>query len=321
MAWTRFSRGLAAMLAIGFAAGCVTFRPPNDDIPPRPATAIFPSLPATPALQVLVLGDWGTGGPGQREVAGAIALTHGASPPDLVLTVGDNFYPHGVAGLGDPLWESVFGSVYTGSFWDQLVFFPTLGNHDYEGNPGAQVGYTELDPRWEMPDFEYAFRRSLSSGDSVLFLALDTNPLDEDQEEGAVQLAWADSILDASRDAWVVAYGHHPLASGGRHEASGSLEDALYPLLGGRTAIYLAGHNHSTELLELDAGILQGVCGAGGGLDNPYRVGVTPQTLSAFTNGGWCFLKIWPDLLAVELYDRGGGLQFRRLVPKEEEGG
>ena len=320
MAWTRFSRGLAAALAIGFAAGCISTRPPNDDIPPRPAPAIFPSLPATPALQVLVLGDWGTGGAGQREVAAAIALTHGASPPDLVLTVGDNFYPHGVAGLGDPLWESVFSSVYTGPFWDRLVFFPTLGNHDMRGIRGPRSASRIWIRGGRCPISSTPSERPLSSGDSVLFLALDTYPLDEGREEGALQLAWADSILDASRDAWVVAYGHHPFASGGRHGTSDSVEDALYPLLEGRTSIYLAGHNHSIELLELDGGILHGVCGAGGGLDNPYRVGVTPHTLSAFTNGGWCLLKIWPDLLAVELFDRGGGLQFRHIVRKEEGG-
>jgi hypothetical protein len=149
-------------------AGCFGIRPPNDDIPPRPTPAIFPSLPQTPSLQVLVLGDWGTGG---------------------------------------------------------------------------------------------------------------------------------------------------------RHEVGESLEEYLLPLLQGRADLYLAGHNHSVELLELPGGVLHAVCGAGGGLDNPYRVEVTAATLSAFTNGGWCLLKIWPELLAVELYDRGGGLQYRHLVRKEGGGG
>ena len=310
----------SALVALA-VAGCFGIQPPNDDIPPRPTPAIFPSLPQTASLQVLVLGDWGTGGSGQREVAESIARTHTTSSPDLVLTVGDNFYPHGVEGLGDPLWKSVFGSMYTGPFWDSLVFFPTLGNHDYEGNPEAQVAYSNLDPRWEMPGFHYAFGRSLPGGGSALFLALDTEPWEEGWESGETQLAWADSVLDASPDSWIVVYGHHPLATGGRHGVSESLEESLLPLLEGRADLYLAGHNHSTELLELPGGVLHAVCGAGGGLDNPYRVEVTPATLSAFTNGGWCLLKIWPEVLAVELYDRGGGLQYRHLVRKEGPGG
>jgi hypothetical protein len=84
--------------------------------------------------------------------------------------------------------------------------------------------------------------------------------------------------------------------------------------------LYLAGHNHSTELLQAPGGILQGVCGGGAGLDNAYRVEVIPETLSAFSNGGWCFLHIWADELAVELYNRVGTLRYRHLLTHTDEG-
>lgn len=302
------------VIVVLILSGCLGRRPPNDDIPPRPTSANFPALPADPGLRVLVLGDMGTGKEGQQEVADAIAATHAQAPPDFVLTVGDNFYPAGVQGPGDPLWKSHFESVYQGPFWEGLVFYPSLGNHDYHGRPEAQIEYSRLSSRWHLPDRYHAFRHPLPGRGSATFLALDTNPAADGGDTWEAQRIWADSILTEEAGSWLIAYGHHPLLSGGWHGPDQSLRKALLPLFTGRVPLYLAGHNHTTELLATGAGTLQAVCGGGGGLDNPYRVEALPGTLAAFTNGGWCFLHIWPEVLAVELYDRGGGLQFRHLV-------
>ncbi len=305
---------LTTMVLALLSAGCHFRRPPNDHIPPRPSPANFPSLPSAPSLQVLVLGDWGTGAEGQREVAEAIAEAHGGSPPDFVLTVGDNFYPAGVTGPGDPIWRSHFETMYVGPFWDGLVFYPTLGNHDYQGRPEGQIHYSEISPRWEMPEPYHAFEGPLPGGGSVLFVALDTEPIATGSRESQLQWEWADSVLENSSGDWTVVYGHHPVATGGWHKADKTVKEALLPLLQDRATLYLSGHNHSTELLETEVGTLQGVCGGGGGLDNPYRVKPVPGTLAAFTNGGWCYLRVWPEALVVDLYDRGGGLQLRHLI-------
>ena len=92
-----------------------------------------------PSLGVLVFGDWGTGGPGQRKMSRSMEEAHGDDPPAMVLTVGDNFYPDGVWDVDDPLLLRVFERVYRGPFWDSLPFYPTLGNHDRFGDPGAQI--------------------------------------------------------------------------------------------------------------------------------------------------------------------------------------
>jgi hypothetical protein len=305
---------LAALAAVIFLTDCIGRRPPNDDIPSRPPSANFPDLPQGPALQVLVLGDWGTGEEGQKEVADAMAEAHANSPPDFVITVGDNFYPEGVERHHDPLWESHFESVYRGPFWDGLVFYPTLGNHDHYGRPEAQIRYSELSPKWEMDNRYYALERGLPGGGAVLFLAMDTNPFAKGDRESSLQWTWADSLLRTSSADWKVAYGHHPFATGGWHSPDDRVREALLPLFDGRAELYLAGHNHTTELIETEVTTLQAVCGGGGGLDNPYRVDTIPGTIAAFTNGGWCFLRLWPRALAVDLYDREGGLQFRHLI-------
>jgi hypothetical protein len=268
-----------------------------------------------------VLGDFGTGDKGQEETSRAIAETHASAPPDLVLTVGDNFYPHGVESVDDPLWRTVFEEVYSGEFWGDKVFFPALGNHDVEGNERAQIDYSKRSPRWTMPGNYYTFRRALPSGDTVRFLALDTNLLDKGGNRAESQLKWIDSVLEASRDRWVISYGHHPMESGGWHPPSRRVRDYLLPRFQGRVSLFLAGHNHSTELLRTPGDVLQGVCGGGAGRDNAYRVATTPLTVSAFSNGGWCFLHIWPDTLAIEGYDRVGTLRFRHLIARPEAGG
>ena len=314
MARTASIPPLMLLVAIPFLTGCFLRDPPNDLIPPRPPPESFAPLPSGPSLQVLVLGDWGTGKQGQKSLAETIAEIHGESPPDFVLTVGDNFYPDGVTGPGDPIWETHFETVYDGPFWEQLVFFAALGNHDHQGRPIGQIEYSTISPRWEMPEPYYAFEREIPGGGSALFLNLDTDPIKNRDPTSLTQLEWADSILESASANWIVLAGHHPVASGGWHRAEGPVKTALLPLLGGRADLYLAGHNHTTELLETEAGTLQAVCGGGAGLDNAVRVKRVTGTLAAFTNGGWCYLRLWPDALVVDLYDRGGGLQFRHMI-------
>ena len=314
----RWSFPCATLLLLLGLSSCLYRKPLTDDALTAKPPPNLPLLPVEPALRVLVLGDFGTGREGQAEVARAIAETHASAPPHFVLTVGDNFYPQGVESVLDPLWNRVFEEVYTGDFWESLVFFPALGNHDVDGNERAQVDYSSRSPRWSLPGNYYTFRRALPSGDTVRFLAVDTNLLNRGGTRADSQLRWMDSVLEESGDAWVIVYGHHPMVSGGWHPPSRRVRDLLSPRLEGRASLYLAGHNHSTELLMISEGLFQGVCGGGAGRDNAYRVGTTPLTLSAFSNGGWCFLHIWPDALAIEGYNRAGTLRFRHLISRPE---
>lgn len=315
--------GLSAVLTVAFAAsilnGCVGIRPPNDDIPPRPPPANFPALPDGPSLDILVIGDWGTGGLGQREVARAIAKTHSASPPAFVLTVGDNFYPSGVSGPNDPIWKTHFERVYAGPFWEDLVFHPTFGNHDHDGQLEGQIQHSEVSDRWHFPSSFYSQKKDIPGGGTVLLMALDTSPISKGPRYAQDQVVWADSIFSTTESDWAVVFGHHPVASGGRHRIDKYILRSVLPLLEGNADLYLAGHNHSLEFIVSALGTPQAVCGGGGGTDNPYNVRKVKGSQASFTNGGWCYLKVWKETLAVELYDRGGGLQYRHLIPNRED--
>ena len=308
---------IAALMLPFFLGSCFLQHPISKSFPEPPPPESLPVVPDGPSLNVLVLGDWGTGGDGQRELAVNMAATHAADPPAFILTVGDNIYPDGVADVDDPLWESHFESVYAGPFWEAMPFQAVLGNHDHYGNPDAQVEYSDLSERWNMPARYYAFEESVPGGGSALFLALDTQPFfKEDSVETRVQQQWADSVLNASGAEWTVVAGHHPAVTGGWHKSNTDIQAAIWPVIMGRSHVYVSGHNHSTEFLTTAIGTPQAVCGGGGGTDNAYRVGTTEGSLDHFTNGGWCFLRIWPDLMAVDLHDREGGVQFRYLIER-----
>jgi acid phosphatase len=309
-----FSALMTLALATSLSIGCVGMRPPNDDIPPTPSPANFPALPDGPSLNILVIGDWGTGGLGQREVARAIAKTHEDSPPAFVLTVGDNIYPSGVSGPYDPMWTVIFERVYAGPFWEDLIFYPTFGNHDHEGDLDGQIQYSEVSDRWHFPNHHYSFEKDTPGGATVLFLAFDTDPMLDGPRAAEEQVIWADSVFARTDRDWTVVFGHHPVASGGWHRPSNNVIRSVLPLLEVEADLYLAGHNHSTEFIVTAVGTPQAVCGGGAGTDNAYDLRPVKGTLASFTNGGWCYLRLWKEALVVELYDRGGGLQYRHLI-------
>jgi hypothetical protein len=309
-----------AFALLVFLSGCLYRVPGFDEATVIPPQKDAPPLPEGPALRALVLGDWGTGGPGQQDLARAIEWIHGQAPPDLVLTVGDNFYPHGVRSLYDPLFEQIFERVYRGPFWDPLTFFPTLGNHDYDGSVHDQIQYTERNPRWILPAQFYTFLKPLPSGQSVRFLALDSRNIRSRGSRTARQLEWVDSVLAASDDRWIVTYGHHPMATVGLHPPNKAMLERLAPRLEGRAQVYLSGNNHSTELLPISGNLLQVVCGGGGGRDNPYPLRNPEEAITAFTHGGWCFLHLYEDEMVIDLYNRVGELHYRHVVPHPSKG-
>ena len=252
-------------------------------------------------------------------MARAIAKTHLESPPAFVLTVGDNIYPSGVSGPNDPFWKSHFERVYAGPFWEDLVFYPSFGNHDHEGLAEGQIQHSDVSERWHFPSPHYFMNKEITGGGTVLFMALDTDPITKGPRAAQEQVLWADSVFFWNDRDWTVVFGHHPVASGGWHRPNKNIMRSVLPLLEGNADLYLAGHNHVLEFIVSALGTPQAVCGGGGGTDNPYNVRPVEGTLASFTNGGWCYLRLWKETLAVELYDRSGGLQYRHLIRKRED--
>lgn len=196
----------------------------------------------------IFFGDSGTGEAAQQLVAQAIKKHCEKNPGacSFVLLLGDNFYPSGVQNVEDPKWTTHFVRPY-GKLG--LVFFPVLGNHDYQGNPQAQVDYSKKFENnnarwiWRMPNRYYTFKE----GD-VEFFALDTNSFNKQQKK------WLIEKLAASTARWKVVYGHHPVfSSGSKHGDSPQLTRELFPILKDyQVDYYLAGHDHHLEWRRKD---------------------------------------------------------------------
>lgn len=208
----------------------------------------------------LVLGDWGRNGHfHQRTVAKWMDIAAAQADAEFVATTGDNFYSNGIASINDPYWRSSFEDVYTGPnlFID---WYATLGNHDYRGNWQAQIDYSDISRRWQMPAPYYAKTVDVSDNTSALLLFVDTSPLNPAYEsekkyaaamaqDGDAQLAWIHKQLSESKAEWKIVIGHHPLySSGKRYGKTSGIRNVIEPVLEQYgVQAYFAGHEHDLQ--------------------------------------------------------------------------
>lgn len=232
------------------------------------ATALAVATPAraqAAPLAFLALGDWGReGGRSQSAVAQAMAQAAHEASSQFVLSVGDNFYPGGVTSWRDPQWRTSFEEVYAAASL-QTPWYAALGNHDYRGEPEAQLDYGRLVAgRWRMPDRHYVVEAARDA-DLEIFV-LDTTPLVADYGEALLrlchghaatpdpgqQLQWFSSRLARSRATWKVVVGHHPIHSGGHHGGEPALARTIEPLLQAHgVQAYVYGHDHALQHIQV----------------------------------------------------------------------
>lgn len=223
-------------------------------------------------LDLLALGDFGSGDKNQRAVAEAMTLYARAlgKPTDGILMLGDNFYGKMPGGVTSPRWQTGFSDLYPkkdfpGKCW------AVLGNHDYSDTPGnelVQLGYAasrERGTRWTMPGKYY--RVDLPTlNPLVTFLMIDTNNRDLTPAEQANQRKWLEAQLASRRALFTVVVGHHPLYSNGNHGDTKRLISDLGPLFEkSGVHLYLCGHDHDMQHLELKDLRTSFVISGGGG--------------------------------------------------------
>lgn len=271
-------------------------------------------LPVNGKPRVAVIGDFGYSGKrsGADAVARAVLAAHRESPFDFGLTVGDNFYPRGVASTGDSLWKKEFHDRYDAL---GIRFFAILGNHDYMSNPQAQVDYTQKpgNKTWQMPHRYYTF-----SAGPVQFFALDT-------DEGTIglfgskpwsdeQLGWLKSQLARHAGAkWKVVYGHHPIYSDGHHGDTKRLIERLLPVLQEHHVdAYIAGHDHDMQHFERD-GIQFFIAGGSG---QETRKVKRKRAVFARAAHGFMIIEASTDELSLRLIGTGGETVHSKILKK-----
>jgi 3',5'-cyclic AMP phosphodiesterase CpdA len=222
------------------------------------------------ALRFIAFGDWGRNGEyRQKEVAAMLGKVAKDFKPSFIVSTGDNIYPSGVRSVQDHNWIASFEDIYTAHSL-QTDWYVVLGNHDYKGNVQAEVDYTNIDRRWNMPA-RYYYKKIAINDDStqvVLLVFLDTTPLigqyysSADHSENvrsqdtAAQRKWLETVLgDRSPSIkWRFVFGHHPLYTGGGRINSPDtkqLNDLLRPIFDKyHVDGYICGHEHSLQYMK-----------------------------------------------------------------------
>lgn len=272
------------------------------------------------ALHMLAIGDFGTTGKDQAAVARAMREFRTRSQIDLhsLLLLGDNVYGRVPEGLSadSPHWQKVFEDVYPAVDFD-CPCYAVLGNHDYGDNPRgaqAQLDYAKKPgTRWRMPAKWY--RVDVGGPPAWLtILALDSNqsPQHLTAAEREAQLDWLTAQLASDRGTFTLVIAHHPVYSNGKHGDTDSLIRDWAPLFQQhKVHVYLAGHDHDLQHLEMADQFTSFVISGGGGArtrglrtqDRPIPFGRDAY--------GFTHLQVLPDALACSHHGVDGVLFHR----------
>lgn len=132
---------------------------------------------------------------------------------------------------------------------------------------------------------------------------------------------------------WVVAYGHHPFKSNGRHANAGNyegvgrldptgivsgrqIEDFFNDELCGRVDLYLAGHDHNRQWLEPQCGVELIVSGAGAKTTDLLGRDGNRTRFEDDQEEGFFWIEIADDRMKVEVWGRDGQLDHQGSVTR-----
>lgn len=254
---------------------------------------------------VLVIGDWGTGGSLQKKVArsmNAWADSHGI--PKAVVSVGDNIYPSGVSGANDPQWKTKFENIYDLEHLKDLSWIAVLGNHDYRGSVDGQIQYGKLNKRWIMPS-AYFVSPCPGAETLVTFFCLDTQAILQRNDGLKEQLQWLDKALSHGTTPWKIVVGHHPMRSYGHYKDQAWMLEHVKPLLEKHgVAAYLCGHDHDLQIIQNPADRFTCIVSGGGGGCRTTTWG--KHTKAAGAHGGFCTLEFNQHSLYTRMIDASG---------------
>lgn len=260
---------------------------------------LHPMVDVEDNFEILVLGDMGTGDANQLAIAEAMNTYCQTHKLAAVIFLGDNFYPRGVASIQDPQWESKFIKPYNRDCLGKVPFYALLGNHDYKGNPSAQIEYKGGTPSWNMPHRFYDIR----FGKRLQLTMLDTNIMDYC---GFDQYCTLDFLMRSLKDSEApnkIVLGHHPITSSSGKYSRTFQGQLLEQFLCGEGLTYIAGHSHHLEHLTSANCRLDLFVVGGGGADLYELRKWQKETLFAESTFGFMSIAVSPTTLTYGFYD------------------
>ncbi|MBV9928620.1 MAG: metallophosphoesterase [Acidobacteria bacterium] len=287
-------RILASLLAAG-ALLCLAPAMPAHGQTPRPqGSQVAAAAPVRLALPLkegstrfMVVGDTGTGGREQYELAGVMLRYWQSFPFEFALMMGDNLY--GTEKAED--YKKKFEDAYRPLLDQKVKFYATLGNHD-ESNERFYEHFNMNGEEY------YQFKKGNAS-----FYSLNSNYMDKKQ------LAWLEEKLKGDASEWKVAFFHHPpYSSGGKHGSSSGLREVVEPLfVKYGVNVVLAGHEHFYERIKPQKGIYYFISGAGGKLREGDVKENSPLTEKAFdTDLSFMLFEVAGDEMYFQVISRAG---------------
>jgi tartrate-resistant acid phosphatase type 5 len=284
------------------------------------------------AVNFIVMGDWGRNGEDhQKQVATQMGKTAEEASVDFIVATGDNFYPRGVISEFDPHWKYSYEDIYT-AFSLQWDWYPVLGNHDYGANPDAQIAYSKISRRWQMPARYYHKKISLN-GDTtqqMLLIFIDTSPLvpyyytgdghNVCKQDSTAQKVWLEGLLSdpSSNIKWKVVVGHHPMYTGGsRTEGrdTRAIRGSLQPLFEKyKVDAYLTGHEHSLQHHVSNVGTHHFTSGSA---SERTPVKMLPISKFVASEYGFMLFSVTSAQMFVQVVDFRGSVIYKTALTKK----
>lgn len=273
-------------------------------------------------LRFLVIGDWGRKGLyRQQETADQMAVSARLVQADFIISTGDNFYDAGVESVDDPNWQQSFEQIYKASSL-QIPWYCVLGNHDYDGNVQAQIEYSRISSRWNLPAPYYHITKKIGQ-EEVLIIFTDTSPFIFEyylnprpaiiSQDKVQQLKWLEQTLESSKARWKIVVGHHPVYSSSPfHGDAPELIDAFVPLFKKyKVALYLAGHEHDLQLQKPKGNTYYLVSGAASEIRETDSYAFTEFSSSS---NGFALIELDDTALKIEFINDAGQILYRKMI-------
>lgn len=207
----------------------------------RTASKKFRTAPApgTRLVHFTAMGDFGTGGNAQQEVAASML----ARRPDLFIAMGDNAYSSGTEA---EIQSNLF--IPMADLLSEVPFFAVAGNHEYVTNqsqPYLDNLYLPTSPsggeRYYSFDWGHVHFVGLDSSCAIGLASKERCTL-------AAQKEWLAKDLAESQADWKVVYFHHPPWSSGEHGSQLVMRREFGPLFEQYGVdLVLTGHDHNYE--------------------------------------------------------------------------
>lgn len=223
--------------------------------------------PPSKRLHFISFGDYGIKGElNQTILAKAFTKWCEYNPCDYIMTLGDNFYSKGVENSNDVQFKQSFEDIYLKSKTiSSIPWYAIHGNHDYRGNPQAQLEYAQkTKTNWKMPFYYYQHYPNIN-GFGVNFVFIDTNPMVDDYyvhekmnisaltlHNVTTQFQWIDQTLkDTKEGDWKILLGHHPVYT--NRFKSKTLTSNMIPIIQrNKVDLYINGHDHNVQVFDME---------------------------------------------------------------------